>query len=584
MANIPTRFQVDSRIGRLLSEEYTSTEQALKELIDNAWDADAGKVEVSFPKPMTSDPIVILDNGTGMSSDSLKKQYLKIAADRRVHRGPKTPVRQRIVKGRKGIGKFAGLMAAGSMTLTTWCKGTSTSFTLTVNELMLAEDIEKLDINLVVDQCDMALTGTQIVLENLHSDYPFPDPIKFKQILLKEYGRNKEIGILIDGKPLDIDDVLGEYSAHESVVDGVGPVKLRFTIAHDSPVTRKPGLTILVDGKPVGPPTYMGLDSHEDIPPKLLRRLYGEVVADGLTSAVTEGWDGLVKDSVLLDRVVDYVKPILYAAFKAKHGRQLGAAAARITRRVNATLATLPAHRRAFADKAIQKIITKFYGESDEKIEAFVHVLLEAIERDDYGTVLSHLADAPRSDISAIAECLEEFGMADIAHVARQAAARLQTLDHLEQMALDKKTLEAQMHKAFETNLWILGAQYLLFTSNRTLQKTVEDQLGRKYKGRNAKNRPDLLATDGFHDESLLIEFKRPSHALKLEDYTQALEYRHELKLHISKKMSVLIIGGSRSPGFPTTGIEEGVKSTTFLELIGIARKELEWRLKSQPA
>jgi hypothetical protein len=279
---------------------------------------------------------------------------------------------------------------------------------------------------------------------------------------------------------------------------------------------------------------------------------------------------------------MDYVRPILYAAFKAKHGRQLGAAAARITRRVNATLAKLPAHRRAFADKAIQKIIAKFYGESDEKIEAFVHVLLEAIERDDYGAVLTHLADAPRSDIAAIAECLEEFGMADMAHVARQTAARLQTLDHLEQMALDKKTLEAQMHKAFETNLWILGVQYSLFSSNRTLQRTVEAQLGGKYKGANAKNRPDLLATDGLHDESLLIEFKRPIHALKLEDYTQALAYRHELKLHISKKINVLIIGGSRSPAFPTTGIEEGVKSTTFLELIGVARRELEWRLRSQ--
>lgn len=32
------RFQVDSRIAPLLSQEYSSTELALKVLVDNGWD------------------------------------------------------------------------------------------------------------------------------------------------------------------------------------------------------------------------------------------------------------------------------------------------------------------------------------------------------------------------------------------------------------------------------------------------------------------------------------------------------------------------------------------------------------------
>lgn len=40
MAAKTARFQVDSRLARLLSPEYPSTEKALKDLIDNAWDAD----------------------------------------------------------------------------------------------------------------------------------------------------------------------------------------------------------------------------------------------------------------------------------------------------------------------------------------------------------------------------------------------------------------------------------------------------------------------------------------------------------------------------------------------------------------
>ena len=41
MSRALLRFQVDSRIATLLSQEYPSSERALKELVDNAWDADA---------------------------------------------------------------------------------------------------------------------------------------------------------------------------------------------------------------------------------------------------------------------------------------------------------------------------------------------------------------------------------------------------------------------------------------------------------------------------------------------------------------------------------------------------------------
>jgi DNA mismatch repair ATPase MutL len=62
-------FQVDTRLAKLLSENYRSSERALKELIDNAWDADSDSVSVSvsIPMAMTDDPIVVHDNWSGMT-------------------------------------------------------------------------------------------------------------------------------------------------------------------------------------------------------------------------------------------------------------------------------------------------------------------------------------------------------------------------------------------------------------------------------------------------------------------------------------------------------------------------------------
>jgi len=123
----PAQFRVDPRLAKLLGESYRSTEQAIKELIDNAWDADSEHVWITLPEPLTINPIVIQDDGSGMTEREVRYEYLNIANDRRTRRGELTLDKKRAVKGRKGIGKFAGLVAADVMEVCTQCRGDSTS-------------------------------------------------------------------------------------------------------------------------------------------------------------------------------------------------------------------------------------------------------------------------------------------------------------------------------------------------------------------------------------------------------------------------------------------------------------------------
>jgi len=53
--NNTTSFGVDARLVKLLSDNYRNTELALKELIDNAWDADADEVTVTLPELNSGD-------------------------------------------------------------------------------------------------------------------------------------------------------------------------------------------------------------------------------------------------------------------------------------------------------------------------------------------------------------------------------------------------------------------------------------------------------------------------------------------------------------------------------------------------
>ena len=60
-------FKIDPKLAELLGETYKSTEDALKELIDNSYDADSENVKIQLPEILDSEPIIIIeDDGSGM--------------------------------------------------------------------------------------------------------------------------------------------------------------------------------------------------------------------------------------------------------------------------------------------------------------------------------------------------------------------------------------------------------------------------------------------------------------------------------------------------------------------------------------
>lgn len=581
MSRVLLRFQVDSRIATLLSQEYSSSERALKELVDNAWDADAERVVIVLPKPLSGESIVIKDNGTGMTEEELRRHYLSIAADRRSRRGERTSGKKRLVKGRKGIGKFAGLMAAAVMTLETHARGRLCRISLRLDDLSQVEDIEQLNISLQSEPCGPELHGTTITLSDLHQGLAYPDANRLRQILLQDYGRQDDFAITIDGKRLDVDDVSGSYSEQEQELPSAGKVKLRFSISDGKSGLRQPGITLRVDGKAVGRPGFFGLDQRDDFPSKLLRKLYGEIEADGLRDHITAGWDAAVENSELLREVEGYVQPILREAYEQQYRREIQLAQARLQRAILTRLSALPEHKRAFADRAIKKILDKYYGEPESKVEPVVNVLLEAMERSDYRILLEHIAEATPGDVAGVAERLDEFGLAEMAFLVQQATARQVFLDQLEALARDAATTEAVVHKALERNLWVFGPEYSLFSSNSTLRRQVEDVLGKAYTGDKADRRPDLLLNENLSGQYLLIEFKRPSHALNHADYLQAIGYRHELAKYLGSPIQVLLVGGSRSSDFPKDNREPHVEARIFGQIISTARRQIEWLLRT---
>lgn len=97
-------YQISSRAAILLGRESVSkVDGAIIELVKNTYDADASFCILAFD--VEHDSIYIIDNGTGMTRDTIQSCWMLIGTDNKkvVYQSKKN----RIKSGEKGIGRFA---------------------------------------------------------------------------------------------------------------------------------------------------------------------------------------------------------------------------------------------------------------------------------------------------------------------------------------------------------------------------------------------------------------------------------------------------------------------------------------------
>lgn len=108
LESYPTTISVTvdkSHIIAIGERLYTESIELIRELVNNAYDADATRVDVGIG----GEEITIRDNGIGMDLKGLR-QYFNIGSEEKKKR-PKSPMFHRDRIGQFGIGKFASLTA-----------------------------------------------------------------------------------------------------------------------------------------------------------------------------------------------------------------------------------------------------------------------------------------------------------------------------------------------------------------------------------------------------------------------------------------------------------------------------------------
>lgn len=124
-----------ARIIRTLGDELISNETvAMIELVKNSYDADAKQVTVRFVGPLEKGKgrIEVIDDGTGMTLETIKSAWLEPATIIKAGKKRVTSKRRRIL-GEKGVGRFAAAKLSEKFIMITRPEGSDDEFVVTFN-------------------------------------------------------------------------------------------------------------------------------------------------------------------------------------------------------------------------------------------------------------------------------------------------------------------------------------------------------------------------------------------------------------------------------------------------------------------
>ena len=186
---------------------YSNIPAVLSELVANAWDADATRVEITLDTENPS--IEIRDNGHGMSVDDINDKFLTVGYRRRAENAETPEGRQAM--GRKGIGKLAAFSIADTVAVHTSNGEVNNAFRM--NTGRIADSAQNPDEDSyfpepLPPELGPRTSGTLIRLTELRKRLSWTGP-NLRRRLARRFsviGSTHGFDVLVDGTPITVAD------------------------------------------------------------------------------------------------------------------------------------------------------------------------------------------------------------------------------------------------------------------------------------------------------------------------------------------------------------------------------------------
>lgn len=216
-------FKAKAHLLKLLGDELIGDDRlAIFELVKNAYDADATRVDVTLDMEASDPKIIVRDfDGCGMSRDTIIEKWMEIGTDsKRKYNRKRSPKYHRMPLGEKGVGRLAVHKLGTELTINTRAEGhpeckIQIDWSSLINESNYIEDtkvgIEELKRPEIFQDGE---TGTRIEINNLNNQiWARGDIRRLKRLLTSLVSPFSEVSefsvnLSVPGREKDIEDVL----------------------------------------------------------------------------------------------------------------------------------------------------------------------------------------------------------------------------------------------------------------------------------------------------------------------------------------------------------------------------------------
>ncbi len=595
-------------IEKTYSTVVTDVSVAFSELVANAWDAGANKINITIPSNKNED-IIIEDDGSGMSDEEFQSRWMIIAYNRVEHQGDfveyiskEKQSFKRLAYGRNGVGRHSLFCFDDEYIVETWKNGICNIYKVHIDGGQSAFSV------IEHNQYSKDGHGTKLIVKAKKRK---PRTNEIISTLGYRFLFDPEFKISVNGKEICYQEKMCPSREHTIEVDN-GRLEIKiYCIPEGEKSTAMNGITFWSGKRLIGNPSW-SINGYkvEDARRKFALKHIIVVNADYLIDDVQYDWSCFrITERVLkaYEEVTRYVRKYRNEYYSSKTDEVRNDVIEKQLDSIEELSIPAQHELKEFFDCYLEQ---KPDIDTDE-LNIVIAALVQVLKARHGMSFLSKLAAMDTDKIDELDEILDEWSISDIKTVLDEIDSRLSVIDAIQKFSSDPTTDELHvLHPLISQARWLFGIDYdnNYFTFNKTLSTVMKD-LMEGIKNENASinwnKRPDLVlgetcslaatCTEDFDENDisvinkvLIIELKKGGYKIKRKEINQAEEYVDSIykgnMLNAKPKVRAFIIGDSIDSGMSTyKKLEEygEVTAYTYAQLVSTAEKRL-FNLKSK--
>ena len=536
-------------VKHLGSQLYSGVVTSIAELVANAWDADADKVEITIPLETDIHPfvdkIVVKDNGWGMSFAECQDSYLIIARNKRALDG-ETSRNGRPLMGRKGLGKFACFGIAKQVEVRTVNEnGELTQFKMDYDDIESKGDFQEYEPGVIEDGLNTnEPKGTEVILRGLTLKRQIN-----QQNFLKNLSRSfllpvisSTFKILVNGEELkrteeDLEFIFPNEDDEEKkikiengyaieTIAGLGDVKWRIGF-NELPIKVEGirGVSVIAHNKQIQPPWLFGLD--KGVRGQIGQQyITGEVIADFIDDGedlVTTDRAGLLWEKSPAKELQDWAQDKLIQLLGRWNDKRIIKRFQEVEQSENyiQRIQKFQASEKSEIEKAVKAITSAV--DTKSRITNLVDIILNAWENKHFVELIQRINALSPEVRAEMIFVLEEFKVLDAINIAQVVRVRLEVIDKFREL-IKNKVREFDIQTHLESYPWLISWDMDKVEPKETLKDILLAHFHADSTDSQAQTIPDFFCLgDGIRD--FVIEIKKAGVGIDKGDLIQIAGY-----------------------------------------------------------